>query len=65
MSDFTQEEKRLSLVDDITKSGGKETKVDNEEENVALARKGKVKKGPSQAQDSKGEKKKKDILKVK
>ena len=55
-SDFTQEELRLSLVQGTTSSSSssKGLKVEEEEENVALASKGKVKKGSSQGQSSKG-----------
>lgn len=62
-SDFTQEDLRLSLVNGTTSSSGKGLKV--EKENVALAWKRKAKKVPNQGQDSKGEKKKKDLPKVK
>lgn len=64
-SDFTQEELRFSLVQGTTGSSSKGPKVE-EEENVVLASKGKATKGPNQGQGSKeGEKKKKDLSKIK
>ena len=51
-------------MEGTTSSSGKGPKVEKEE-NIALARKGKAKKGPNQGQDFKGEKKKKDLSKVK
>lgn len=42
-SDFSQEELRLNLVN-ATTSSSKAPKVEREQENVTLARKGKVKK---------------------
>lgn len=66
-SDFTQEELRLSLVKGTIRNDSRELKAEKEEEeNVALVSKGKAKKVPTQGQSLKGgEKKKKDISKVK
>ena len=60
-SDFTQEEFRLSLVNEANKSQKNEV----EQENVSLAGKGKAKKGSSTGSNSQSEKKKKDLSKVK
>ena len=60
-TDFTQEEFRLSLVNGANKS----QKSEVEQENVALAGKGKAKKGSSKGTNSQSEKKKKDLSKVK
>lgn len=47
-SDFMQEELRLSVVWGTTSNNSsKGSKVEKEEENVAIASKGKVMKGPS------------------
>ena len=61
-SDFTQEELRLSLV---SGTSSKSHKSEAEQENVALAGKGKAKKGSSKGSNPQGEKKKKDLSKVK
>lgn len=54
---------RLSLVEsNINENSSKGPKSVKDEENVALALKGKVKKSPSQGQGSKGEEKKKKHL---
>ncbi|KAH9291810.1 hypothetical protein KI387_043003, partial [Taxus chinensis] len=60
-TDFTQEEFRLSLVNGANKS----QKSEGEQENVALAGKGKAKKGFSKGSNYQSEKKKKDLSKVK
>lgn len=57
-NDFTQEKLRLSFAEVIINSSGKGSKVEKEEENEALAGKGKAKKVPSQGRNLKGEKKK-------
>lgn len=66
-NEFTQEDLRLSLVKGTTSSSSsKGPKVEEEEEDIALVNKGKAEKAPSQGQGSKGgEKKKKDLSKIK
>lgn len=65
--DFTQEEMTLALVEsNIRSSKSKGPKSVKDKENVALASKGKAKKGPILGQSSKvEEKKKKDFSKIK
>lgn len=65
MGNFTQEEMRLALVkNNISGNNNKGPKGGQEEENIALALKGKAKKGPSQGQGSQGGEKK-DMSKTK
>ncbi|KAH9322750.1 hypothetical protein KI387_017389 [Taxus chinensis] len=61
-SDDELEELRLSLVNG---ANNKSQKSEVEQENVALAGKGKAKKGSSKGSNSQGEKKKKDSSKIK
>lgn len=63
-SDIAQEELRLRLVNG-TSSNRKAPKLEKEKESVSIPRMRKVNKVPSKAQGLKGEKKNKDLLKVK
>jgi len=63
-SDFTQEELRLNLVNGISSNNDKTSKVEKEQENVALAGKGKAVKGSSKGSGQKGDKKK-ELSKIK
>lgn len=64
-SDFTQEELRLSLVEGSTSNNRKGSKVENEDENFALASKAKGKKGKGKCETSQKSDKKEDLSKIK
>ena len=61
-TELTEEELRLSL---FNRTNNNSQKIEEEQENVALVGKGKTKKGSSKGLNPKGEKKKKDMSKIK